>query len=281
MTKGGDGTLGILRSKEQIQHLKVLLSKPVYQRDLRGNLIRKWESIREIQRVLGYARSNISQCCHDKVYQAYGYLWSFDKDYIKQKGKRKNCKTVYQYDLEGNFIKEWKSLIEIQETLGYLKTNISHCCLGKYLSAYGFIWSYEKTDNIQYTNKNLQKQRKVYQLTKDMEIIKIWENLVCIEKFYGYSRTRISECCLCKSKTAYGYIWRYEETLDKKISLVSAQAKSVLQLDKNLNFVKKFKSVSEAQKITGINNISICCTGKRKTAGGYIWKYADDCKEFY
>ena len=40
MTKGGDGTLGIKRSKEQIEYLKSVLSKSIYQRDLNGKLIK-------------------------------------------------------------------------------------------------------------------------------------------------------------------------------------------------------------------------------------------------
>lgn len=276
MTKGGNGTLGIKRSKKQVQHLKDLLSKTVYQRDLNGNLIKEWESIREIHRILGYARSNITQCCKGKTYQAYGFLWSYDKDCIRHKEKRKNCKIVYQYDLDGNFIKEWGSLIEIQEVLGYLKANISHCCLGKYQSAYGFIWSYERNKNIQYINKNLQKQKKIFQLTKNMEIIKEWNSLEDIEKTVGYSKSAVSSCCLCKSKTAYGYIWRYEDTLNKVISLTSAQAKPVVQLDKEHNIIAEFDSIAEAHEITGINNISYCCLGKRKTAGGYIWIYSDN-----
>ena len=38
-----------------------------------------------------------------------------------------------------------------------------------------------------------------------------------------------------------------------------------------------FKSASEAAKVYECcnNNISACCTGRRKTAGGYHWKYVD------
>ena len=280
LTKGGDGTVGLKRSKEQIQLLKDLLSKKVYQRELDGTFIKEWNSIREVERITGFHRQCITTCCHKKVFQAYGYLWSFDKDYIAKKKKRKNCKTVYQYDLDGNFIKEWESLIQIEEKLGYSKNNLSHCCLGKTPSAYGYIWSYEKRNDIVYENKNLQKQRKIYQFSKEMILIEEWDNLESIESTLGYGRSAIATCCRCESKTAYGYIWRYEENLNKKVSLVSAQAKSVLQLDKKYNLIKRFDSVSEAQRITGVDNISSCCNGKRKTSGGYIWVYEEDYGNF-
>lgn len=53
-----------------------------------------------------------------------------------------NSKPVIQYDLDGNFIKEWSSLMEIERELGFNHANISKCCLGKQKTAYGFIWRY-------------------------------------------------------------------------------------------------------------------------------------------
>lgn len=50
----------------------------------------------------------------------------------------------------------------------------------------------------------------------------------------------------------------------------------VMQLDKNENLINIFSSISEAESKTKIYNPNIvkCCKGERKTAGGYIWKYA-------
>lgn len=41
--------------------------------------------------------------------------------------------------------------------------------------------------------------------------------------------------------------------------------------------IKKYKSMKEAELLTGISYqvISKCCKGKIKTAGGYIWEYLD------
>lgn len=46
-----------------------------------------------------------------------------------------------------------------------------------------------------------------------------------------------------------------------------------MQLDKNNNFIKEWKSGVEAEENTGINrkNISACITNRNKTAGGYKW----------
>lgn len=56
----------------------------------------------------------------------------------------------------------------------------------------------------------------------------------------------------------------------------------VNQYDINGNFIKQWNYIREVQKALNINNanISECCRGKRKTAGGYIWRYVDEERTF-
>ena len=56
---------------------------------------------------------------------------------------RKDKKPVYQYSLDGYFIKEWESIMEIKRVLGYNHSGISHVCHGKRSSAYGFLWRFK------------------------------------------------------------------------------------------------------------------------------------------
>ncbi len=62
----------------------------------------------------------------------------------KKRINGKNSKTVYQYSIDGQFIKEWPSTREIQRSLGFAKSNIVTCCNGKIKTAYGYKWSYTK-----------------------------------------------------------------------------------------------------------------------------------------
>lgn len=52
-------------------------------------------------------------------------------------------------------------------------------------------------------------------------------------------------------------------------------SKTVIQYTKNDEFVAEYKSTQEASRQTGISqgHISSVCNGKRKSAGGYVWKY--------
>lgn len=63
------------------------------------------------------------------------------------------------------------------------------------------------------------------------------------------------------------------ETRAKKSS-VNAE-KSIIQYTKDMIEVGRYKSLSEAERQTGIpyQNIGKCCKGKLKSCGGYIWRY--------
>lgn len=60
----------------------------------------------------------------------------------------RNPKTVYQYDLKGNFIKKWDCLVDIERELGFSIGHISNICNKKYNKKYykDFIWTYKKGD---------------------------------------------------------------------------------------------------------------------------------------
>jgi hypothetical protein len=53
-------------------------------------------------------------------------------------------KPVLQYDLEGNFIKEWESATTAALFLNKQNGNIVECLKGKKKKAYGYIWKYKE-----------------------------------------------------------------------------------------------------------------------------------------
>ena len=52
-------------------------------------------------------------------------------------------KKVYQYDLNNNFIREYKSVREATKLNNNLH-GVGGCCRGKIKTSGGFIWKYEK-----------------------------------------------------------------------------------------------------------------------------------------
>lgn len=56
-------------------------------------------------------------------------------------------------------------------------------------------------------------------------------------------------------------------------------SKKVCQYDLNGDLINIYDSSVIASKISGVvnSNISRCCNGKRKSAGGFVWRYHNDC----
>lgn len=58
--------------------------------------------------------------------------------------KLRKTKAIIQYDIKGNYIKEWGSIAEASKILNIPAPNIINCCKGKCKVIGGFIWRYKK-----------------------------------------------------------------------------------------------------------------------------------------
>jgi len=56
--------------------------------------------------------------------------------------KNARAKKVIQLDMEGNFIREWDYMTQVQEELSFNVANLAACCRGRIKSAYGYKWKY-------------------------------------------------------------------------------------------------------------------------------------------
>lgn len=65
-------------------------------------------------------------------------------------------KKVYQYDLLGNFIKEWDCLSDVQRYLNILVTHITACCNGRQKTAGGYIWKRQFDERIKLDRERLE-----------------------------------------------------------------------------------------------------------------------------
>lgn len=88
-------------------------------------------------------RKRISEALKGKNHPMYG----------KHGVNHPTAKKVVQYDLQGNFIKIWDCISDVQRELGIRQSTISCCCKGRpgYKTAGGFVWRYyEDIKNKQY-----------------------------------------------------------------------------------------------------------------------------------
>lgn len=188
---------------------------------------------------------------------------------------------VHQYSLDGQYLKTFASVQEARTI-----TNIGHierCCNGNQKQAGGYIWSYIKHDIIPAVKNDnpATRKRKVYQYGLDGFIIKEFKSAYHAEKATGINQTAIRNVCLVRNRTAGGYIWRYncQPHISVELSKNTGKSKRVAKYDiKTGELIQIYDSLAQAAKennISSIANITSACTGKYKSCGGFIWKYAD------
>lgn len=102
-------------------------------------------------------------------------------------------------------------------------------------------------------------------------------NVNNLSELFGYSRNSIL------SKLKHGTVlgWCNYNSDDRKRErdqnngkrVIETMSKPVIKMDLNDNDLEEYPSLNEAKRITGILHIWDCIVGRRKTAGGYKWRY--------
>ena len=72
-----------------------------------------------------------------------------------------NSIPILQFNLDGEFIKKWDSIIQVERELGFNHSSINMCCKGKYKNAYGYWWCYHYKSLWEKKHIPLVKQKKV------------------------------------------------------------------------------------------------------------------------
>lgn len=224
-TLGGDGIKGYIHNEESFFKIK----NPIMQFDLNGTFIKEYSSIADACRENNlFNYSLIYKCCIDKNKTAYGFIWifknNFEKEYIEEKIKNlenKLQKKVYQYDISGNLINEFKSLGQASSYIEFDRSSISDWCREDNLqSHYGYFWSFKNDkkiiENKIKNNKNLYGEGfriKIVQLDNKNNLIKEFNSISEASSILKIDASRIAKICKNKKKckTAKGFKFMYLE----------------------------------------------------------------------
>lgn len=123
-----------------------------------------------------------------------------------------NSNNIYQYDLDGNYIKTWPSAKEIQRELSYSASYIGKCVSGKRLSAYNYQWKpYYKEKIEPYTNR-IGKMQAVIQYDLQGNEIARYESIAAATKATQCDSSLLRRVCNNPEKlTAGGYKWKWAD----------------------------------------------------------------------
>lgn len=128
-------------------------------------------------------------------------------DTKNKKIKSSKKKEIYQYTLNGEFIKKWSSAREVSRETNFIASNLSVACHSR-KSAYGYLWSRELRHDLKYVKGTNAKS--VLQYDKNMNLIAEFNSAKEAENITKVSRKGICACCKGKTHTAKGYIWKYK-----------------------------------------------------------------------
>jgi hypothetical protein len=160
--------------------------------------------------------------------------------------------------------RHWQDYYEVLETGLNLR-----------LTGTGNISGRQAKDTIE--KRAAKKRKSVAQYTVEGTLVREWSSGNEASKFLNISGGDISMCCKGKLKSSGGFIWIHKvgET-QAKISVGNVNnEKPILQFSKEKVLIREWKSAKEASEILQIDrgNISACCKGRYKSAGGFFWKY--------
>lgn len=142
MTNGGDGSYGAIPwnkgKKGVFKHSKE--SK---------DLMSAWRKENTIGEKNGFFGKKHSKESKEKQRQKSSLRrWSEEFKENRRGEKSINCKKIYQYDLEGNFIREYKFGKQV-ENFGFNSNVVSKVCRGINKTHKGFFFSFEKKLNVE------------------------------------------------------------------------------------------------------------------------------------
>lgn len=142
IAKFAGNTLGV---KPTLSHIKKR-SKAVLQYGLDGNFIKEHINAGFIEEEFGYNKGSIQQCCYNKnSASSHGFQWRYKMEnypLVIPKYENRLCDKIILYNLNGEFIKEYSSLLESSLDLNIPTGNISKHLNGIFDKCYNYIFKY-------------------------------------------------------------------------------------------------------------------------------------------
>lgn len=220
---------------------------------------------------------------------------------------------VTQYNKNGDIIKVWNDITEIESQLEYSRSNIYRCCNGKVKTSYGFIWKKclkKKVIDISqykpivsynenyYNNYLINPNGEIVNIATQYKLIHTLSNgYMCVSLVTnnGQNKTcyihKLTALVFLKNKNSNTVVNHKDrnklnnhisnlEWCTPKQNTTHATGKKVVQIDPiSGKIIQKFDSIAEAtRQITGKNNVSSTsisntCNGVSKLSYGYKWKW--------
>lgn len=129
--------------------------------------------------------------------------WVSIEDNIRHSIHNQSCK-IKQLTLDGEFVKVWASIRQLERETGYKRGGIIRACKGRQRYAYGYIWRYVNPDSQRVMNRPVI----VY---KGSERIGEFASATKASEALGLRYRSVSDCLKGRHATLHGYRFTYAE----------------------------------------------------------------------
>ena len=235
MTDGGDSRTydGIIteETRDKISNSSYNNSKKYYidYFDLDGKYLGTCFGLREASKLLNASKENIFKALIGKTLSVNNYMVRHhDKNNyngidkykldINYDSITKYFNPVYQYSLDGTYLREFSNIREMEDITGFTAGNIVKCIKGEYNTSYGYIWSFDKVDNIGARKDCSTKPKRINKYDWNYNYICTYDSIadakIDISKPNG---NNINAVLGGRRKHAYGFGWAYADEREEKI----------------------------------------------------------------
>lgn len=110
-----------------------------------GEVLKVWDMIKEAAQYYNVTESCIGECCRGRQKSSAGYMWRYEDESLRVEfiPKPSRKKPVLQFDMSGNFLREWESATDVAKEFGCNRAAILNCCQGKVNSSMGYKWKFK------------------------------------------------------------------------------------------------------------------------------------------
>jgi len=189
--------------------------KAVIKYDLSGNILQKYNSVKDAADKNGINIADISHCCNKKRSVVVGgYMWSFDGDIYRTDTYIKN-RNVFIYDLDGNYIGLINCLKDIDDKK--FRHRVQNCCSGYTYNVDGYVYRYTGDAFDKYnikpkrTGGHTKQKCPVVQISMKGDFINMFHTLKDASIIIGINVDGITKCCKHRIDSYKGYKFIYKE----------------------------------------------------------------------
>jgi len=246
----------------------------IYQFDLQGNLVKKWNDIYDVSEFLCTWKESVYSAIRHKS-RLYNFYWSYsDSINLSEYSSPNESRKVYQYNKDGKCIAIYNTIGEAARYNNVQPGHIITYIKAGTFSKGEYFYSYELYDEYVSKPRLDLKGKTLYLYDLDGNFIKSEFIVDFKREFDIHTYKEISNIILNKSSLkGFQIRLEYTETIEKYSPKNKKRAVEVYTIDGSL--VGEFESVTLACKTLKLDSstVSKILRGVAKTTKGYTIKY--------